>query len=96
MARKWTNIQKSGKEIKEMREQGKSRREISEELGLTIKQIENHITKENHKKRAIEAGKTPKAKGRPRKESGSLEEEVRRLRMENELLRDFLLQAGRR
>lgn len=39
---------------------------------------------------------TPLPKGRPRKKAGSAEEEMKRLRMENELLRNFLSAVGRR
>jgi archaellum component FlaC len=63
---------------------------------LTIKQIENHISRVNRKDKVIGEGKTPKAQGgRPRKEIEGLGEEVKRLRMENELLRDFLHEIGR-
>jgi DNA-binding CsgD family transcriptional regulator len=47
MARKYTRIKELEKPIKEMQEAGKSRRDIGKSLGLTIKQIENHITRRN-------------------------------------------------
>ena len=50
MARKYTRIKELEKPIKEMQEAGKSRRDIGKSLGLTIKQIENHITRRNHRK----------------------------------------------
>ena len=38
----------------------------------------------------------PLPKGRPRKSTGTVEQEMKRLRMENELLRNFLSVVGRR
>ena len=56
------------------------------------------ITRENNKKRRQEFGLPPK-KQRGRKAAVTLQEykyENKRLRMENELLRDFLCLAGRK
>jgi transposase len=85
------------KAIEEMRGTGKSRREISEKYGLTIKQIENHITRENRKKRKEEKGEIPNNQ-RGRKPAVTLAEykyENKRLKMENELLRAFLCEMER-
>jgi hypothetical protein len=52
------------------------------------------------RQRLLESGITPRQKGRPRKGSVSTEQEkdmeIKRLKMENELLRSFLQSTGRR
>jgi hypothetical protein len=57
--------------------------------------------REKRKEARIAAGITPRPKGRPRKDSApqdiiaEQEYEIRRLKMENELLRDFLSLTGK-
>jgi len=96
---KWTNIKKMAKEIEKLRSSGTSRRKICEELNITIKQLENYISRCNRQKKELEAGKNLKTQGRPRTQAVTreeeLEREVKRLRMENELLRDFLCETER-
>jgi len=97
MPRKYTHVKSFETQIIEMRKEGKCRREIGEYLGLSIKQIENFVTRENNKKRNQEVGVFPN-KQRGRKPAVTLAEykyENKRLKMENELLRDFLYLAGR-
>ena len=99
------------KEIIELRAQGKTRREISEKLGVSIKQIEGFITRYNRRQEKLAAGIVIRKKGRPAKDSEGTEEEklaelryklsrkdarIKQLEMENELLRDFLSQTGRK
>ena len=72
-----------------MKAKGCTRREIAENLGITSEQVHGFVKRHNKKLRNIEAGVLPKKKGRPSKVK-SLEDEVLKLRMENELLRDFL------
>lgn len=92
--RKWTNIKKYEAEIIAMRAEGKTRQEIAEYLGLEKGQIKNWISRYNREQARLAAGLPPKRRGRPRKgEAASVEEykeEIERLKMENELLRDFL------
>lgn len=92
--RKWTNIKAVEAEIIKMREEGRTRQEIADTLGLEKAQIKNWISRHNREKKRLAAGILPKRKGRPRR-SGytTIEEcqyEIQRLKMENELLRDFL------
>ena len=98
--RKWTDMQAVASAIIKMREQGMSRTQIAEELGLEWKQIDNWITRYNKKKSAIKNGQPPKRKGRPRTRPLSTaeeyEREIARLEMENKLLRDFLQLTGRK
>ena len=110
MPRNYRHINNYEKEIMEMREQGKSRKEICEKYGFTIKQLGDFITRYNRKQKKLAAGITINPKGRPRKEGTELppsiqqlskltqlqyelamkERRIKRLEMENELMRDFL------
>ena len=105
MARKYEHISKYEREILELKAQGLTKREIGEQLGFSYKQIHNFITRYNAKQRKIEAGIALKAKGRPPKDYEITEDmkinelkyiiarkdsEIKRLEMENELMRDFL------
>ena len=87
MPRKYTNIEKYEEEILQMKSKGCTRREIAEKVGITPEQVHQFVCRYNRKQCNIKSGIVPKKKGRP---SNSLEAEVKRLRMENELLRDFL------
>jgi len=95
MKRSYTHIKWNEKLIKEMRRAGKTNREIAQELGITKKQLKDWITRYN--RRISKTGNDiPKQRGR--KAAVTLSEykyENKRLKMENELLRDFLHLAGR-
>ena len=86
--------------ILSMRRDGCTRREIADELGLSVKQIEDWITRYNKREKLLLAGKECKVRGRPRKDGKPLQEQVetelKRLRMENKLLRDFLQSTERK
>ena len=100
--RKYTKVEALEAEIMEMRAAGKTRREIGERLGLTLKQVETWITRYNRKQAKLAAGIIPRPKGRPRSDAapGNVEAEqayeINRLKMENKLLRDFLQLTGRK
>ena len=85
--------------------QGKTRREICEKFGFSIKQMENFITNYNRRQEKIAAGIAIRKKGRPAKDSIVTEKDklsdlryklarkearIKQLEMENELMRDFL------
>ena len=88
--RKYTKMEKYASQITAMREEGRTRQEIADALGLDYDQVANWVKRNNRKKRNLAQGITPKPKGRPRKRS-----EIEQLRMENKLLRDFLQFTGR-
>ena len=110
MARNYRHINEYEKEILEMRKQGKSKREICEKFGFSIKQLTDFITRYNRKQKKLAAGISIKPKGRPRKNGTELppsiqqlskltqlqyelamkERHIKRMEMENELMRDFL------
>ena len=89
MPRQYTNLKQYEETILQMKAKGCTRREIAENLGITPEQVHGFVTRHNKNLRNIETGVLPKKKGRPSKVK-RLEDEVLRLRMENELLRDFL------
>lgn len=105
MPRNYQHISKYEKEILELKSQGLTRKEIGEKLGFTQQQVHNFITRYNEKQRKIKAGVALKAKGRPPKDYEITEDmkinelkyiiarkdsKIKRLEMENELMRDFL------
>ena len=110
MSRNYRHINEYEKEILEMRRQGKSKREICEKYGFSIKQLTDFVTRYNRKQKKLAAGISIKPKGRPRKDGSELppsvqqlskltqlqyelamkERHIKRLEMENELMRDFL------
>ena len=93
-----------------MRNAGKSRQEIANELGFTKSQIKNWVTRYNRKNEKQAKGIPALPTGRPRKDYELTDEnriayykrqlrlsqsENKRLKMENELMRDFLSLTGR-
>lgn len=97
MPRKYEKVQELLPTIKAMQEEGYTQREIAEHFGLANKEVVKQLlTRERRKADKIAHGIMPRPKGRPRKNSeprNTIAEqayEIKRLRMENELLRDFL------
>ena len=105
MPREYRHIELYEKEIIQLWEQGKTLREIGEQLGFTHKQVQEFKTRYNRKQKKISAGIAIKKKGRPAKDSVVSEEDkladlryklarkdakIKQLEMENELMRDFL------
>ena len=105
MPRSYQHISKYEKEILELKAQGLTRKEIGAKLGFTEKQVHNFITRYNEKQRKLKAVVALKAKGRPPKDCEITEDmkinelkyiiarkdsKIKRLEMENELMRDFL------
>ena len=100
MARKYTKVENLTEAIRARKANGETNREIGESYGLSKKQVDQLISRQNRKERKIANGYIPRPKGRPRKEPASEEakrnNEVVQLRMTVELLRNFLYEAGRR
>ena len=100
MARKYTKVEQLTSIIEERAKAGETYREIGRELGLTREQVRGVMHRLHARERKIAAGYIPRPKGRPRKEAASEEERQRnelvKLRMQVELLRNFLSEAGRR
>jgi len=100
MARKYTKVEKLSEIIRARKAAGETNRAIGESYGLSLKQIKGLINRQNRKERMLAAGYVLRPKGRPRKEAASEEvrqqNEIVKLRMQVELLRNFLSEAGRR
>ena len=100
MTRKYTKVEGLTEIIRQRKVNGETNREIAESYGLTKYQVKQLMARQNRKERRIAAGYIPRPKGRPRKEPASEEakrnNEVVQLRMQVELLRNFLYEAGRR
>ena len=100
--RKYTHIKVLEHEIVEMKETGKTKREIAEHFGLTTEQVKELLKRYRCRERKVAAGIMPRPQGRPRKDASprniEVEQayEINRLKMENKLLRDFLQYAGRK
>ena len=99
MARKYTKVEELYDVIRERKAAGETNRSIGERYGLSLKQVKGLISRQNRKERMEAAGYVVRPKGRPRKDADS--EEVRqhnelvKLRMQVELMRNFLSEAGR-
>ena len=68
MPRNYRHIKEYEKEILELKEQGLTKKEIGQKLGLSFEQIHNFISRHNEKQRRISAGIALKKKGRPSKD----------------------------
>lgn len=94
MPRRYQKMQELLPEIKEMLESGMSQREVAEKFGLKGERPIHDLLKRERKK---EIQGIPKQRGR--KPARTLQEykyENQRMKMENTLLRDFILQTGRK
>lgn len=100
MPRQYSKVEIISEEVFRLKAAGKTNREIGEKFGLSKAQIKGLVKRQNKKDRLIANGYIPRGKGRPRKNAA--DEETRRnnelaeLRMQVELLRNFLSEAGRR
>ena len=100
MARKYTKAEGLTAVIRARKAAGETNRAIGESYGLSLKQVKGLISRQNRKERMLAAGYIPRPKGRPRKEAAREEvrqhNEIVKLRMQVELLRNFLSEAGRK
>ena len=100
MARQYTKTEELSEAVFARKANGETNREIAESYGLELQQIKGLIKRQNKKLRLIAAGYIPRSKGRPRKTEESQQEkmnnELVRLRMQVEVLQNFLSEAGRR
>ena len=90
--RSYTHVKELLPAIQEMVEQGKTQREIAEYYGFKDKLVVKRLLERARKKE----GTVPKIRGRkPAKTLQEYKYENKRLKMEVELLRDFLLRTER-
>ena len=96
MARRYTKVEG----LTELVRTRETYAEIATSYGLEKKQLRQLMERQRRKERMIAKGYIPRPKGRPRKEPASEEvkrnNEIVQLRMQVELLRNFLSEAGRR
>ena len=97
MPRGYTHAKMHLEEIKRMVNKGRTQREIAEHFGFKDKEVVRELLKrERRNQRKAESGIMPGRKGRkPAVTLAEYKYENKQLRMENELLRDFLQLAGR-
>ena len=79
MPRSYQHIKDYEKEILELRKQGKTKREICEKYGFSMKQLTNFITRHNTNQKKVAAGIALKNKGRPRKDGNELPPSIQQL-----------------
>ena len=90
--RSYTHVKEQLPAIQEMVEQGKTQREIAEYYGFKDKLVVKRLLERARKKERT----VPKIRGRkPAKTLQEYKYENKRLKMEVELLRDFLLRTER-
>ena len=99
--KEYTHMQAVEPQILAMKEEGKTNREIAEYFGFRDKYVVKQcISRYHRKQKQQQAGVLPRRRGRPPKGYQPTEQEkdneIKRLKMENELLRDFLRTAGRK
>lgn len=69
MPRKYVKIDEYGKEILELKREGKTNREIAQKLGVDRKCIRNWVFRFNRQQRKLAAGIKLRPKGRPQKDA---------------------------
>ena len=95
MPRKYQHTQELLPQIKKMLEQGLTQKQIEDKLGLTGDRPIHNLLKRERKKEISSC--IPKQRGRkPAKTLQEYKYENKRLKMENELLRDFLQSVERK
>ncbi len=99
MTRKYTKVEQLVEIVRERHNQGETYGEIAASYGLERRQVKS-LMRQRRKERMLAGGYITRPKGRPHKEAVSEEEkqhkELAKLRMQVELLRNFLFEAGRR
>ena len=100
MARRYTKVEALAEAVIVRHGQGETYAEIAVSYGLEKKQLKRLMERQRRKERKIAAGYIPRPKGRPRKEPANEEvkrnNEIVQLRMQVDLLRNFLCEIGRR
>lgn len=99
MPRSYVKMECLAEEVFHRKAAGETNREIGAHFGLSKEQIKQLVNRQNRKARLIACGYVPRPKGRPRKDSADAEirhnNELAELRMQVDLLRNFLSEAGR-
>ena len=100
MSRRYVKVECLAEEVFRRKAAGETNREIGECFGLTKEQVKQLATRQRRKQRLIERGYIPRPKGRPRKDAAGenirQQNELIQLRIQVELLRNFLSEVGGR
>ena len=100
MSRRYVKVECLAEEVFRRKAAGETNREIGECFGLTKEQVKQLATRQRRKQRLIERGYLPRPKGRPRKDAAGenirQQNELIQLRIQVELLRNFLSEVGGR
>lgn len=100
MSRSYVKMECLAEEVFRRKSAGETNREIGKYFGLTKEQVKQLATRQRRKQRLMEQGYIPRPKGRPCKEAADenirQQNELIQLRMQVELLRNFLSEVGRR
>lgn len=100
MSRRYVKVECLAEEVFRRKAAGETNREIGECFGLTKEQVKQLVTRQRRKQRLIECGYIPRPKGRPRKDAAGenirQQNELIQLRMQVELLQNFLSEVGGR
>ncbi|MCM0758697.1 MULTISPECIES: helix-turn-helix domain-containing protein [Sporomusa] len=95
MKRQYTHIKIMEPEIIAMREQGKTRQEIADALGLTKVQIKNWVRRYNKEPEFFISKKQGRPRTSPFTKQREMELRIKELEREVDLYRSFLQAAGR-
>ena len=100
MPRNYQKVEQLSQIVFQRKAAGETNREIAESYGLTKVQIKGLLNRQNRKARLVTNGYIPQKKGRPSKGSQSefarKENEIVELQMKVDILRNFLLEIGRK
>ena len=100
MSRGYTKVEVLNEEVFRRKAAGETNREIGAHFGLRKAQVKGLVNRQNRKQRLIANGYVPQPKGRPCKGTINKEQkknnELAELRMQVDLLQNFLSEAGRR
>ena len=112
MARKYTHVEAYTQQIEQMRKEGKTYRQIANVLGFKDKEVvKNYYKRKSQRQRKLDAGIAVYKRGSPTKDSeitstdkaeslryqlARKDARIKHLEMENELMRDFLKETGRK
>lgn len=112
MTRNYTHVEEYAQQIEQLRNEGKTYRQIAGILGFKDKEVVGGYYKRKYGKQCkLDAGIAVHKRGRPSKDSAVKPEDkaaylkyqldrkdarIKQLEMENELMRDFLKETGRK
>ena len=99
MPRPYISVEHLWEVVQKRKAAGETYRQIAQSYGLKMSQVKELAYRQHRKARLIEHGYVPRGKGRPRKSANfesACQKELATLRMQVELLKNFLSEVGRR